>query len=49
MVVIKNLSGFTPTASLGLGLSPMETYGKKLLTLSAFGASHGYAANVGSF
>ncbi len=49
MVIIKNLSGFTPTAGLGLGLSPMETYGEKLVITSTFGASHGNVTNVGSF
>ncbi len=49
MVVLKNLSGFTPTAILGLGLYRMETYGEKLVILSKFGASHGNATNVGSF
>ncbi len=39
MVVIKNLSGFTPAASLGSGLSPMEAYGEKSVI----------ATNVGSF
>ncbi len=48
MVVIKNLSGFTPTAGLGLGLFPMETYGEKLVMLSTVGASHGNVTSVGS-
>ncbi len=49
MVVIKNLSGFTPTAILGLDLYRMETCGEKSVIVSTFGASHDSGTNVGSF
>ncbi len=45
MVVLKNLSGFTPTAILGLGLYRMETCVEKSVILSPFGASHDSATN----